>query len=94
MSNDKEQYIRNLVRKTISYYIQQDLDGDELLMKEVREELESSEEWETAKDEMMRIIQLLTQNKKQIFYTADPDTGKCFGCAEVMSDCAIHVHEV
>ena len=48
--------IRKLVRAQIVYYIRQDLDGDELLMKEVWEELDGDREFVVAREEMVRII--------------------------------------
>jgi hypothetical protein len=51
--------IKKLVRKQISDAIQDDIDGDETIMKEVWEVLDDDDEYAVAHAEMSRIIEML-----------------------------------
>jgi len=51
--------IRSLVRRQLLYYLEKDLKGDELLMKEVWEQCETDDHMVAAKRELEEIIQIL-----------------------------------
>jgi hypothetical protein len=55
----KARQIRALVRRQLIYYLESDLKGDELLMKEVWEECATVAEVVTAKHELKEIIELI-----------------------------------
>lgn len=78
------QLIENAVytynKETDIFYI-----SDEDLEKALDEYIARSK-WFTPRPPIARV-------QEQVYYTADPDTGRCFGCGEVMVDCAIHAHD-
>ena len=57
----RENEIRKQVRNTIRFYVEEELKGDELLTKEIRENLDYSTEKEEGifKDELRKIIEIL-----------------------------------
>jgi hypothetical protein len=55
----RKEMIRQDVRATIIYYLTEDLEGDELLMKEIWEHCDSDEEVEAAKEELRRAIDVV-----------------------------------
>jgi hypothetical protein len=58
---ERSREIMKMVCDAVAYAIERDLEGDEQIMKEVWEQLESEEEDEVAKDQMRRIIGHLRQ---------------------------------
>lgn len=57
--------IRSLVRRQILYYLEEDLRGGELLMKEVWEECRTDEDVVCAKHELEEIIELLRERERR-----------------------------
>ncbi len=51
--------IQSLVRRQIIYYLKEDLEGGELLMKEVWEQCDTDDDVVTAKHELEEIIEFL-----------------------------------
>lgn len=54
--SSRHEKIRTSTRENILYHLEQELAGNELLMKEVWEECDSYEEAQTARDELRKII--------------------------------------
>ena len=57
--------IRSLVRRQLLYYLENDLKGDELLMKEVWESCETDDDVVAAKHELEEIIELLRDRERR-----------------------------
>ena len=57
--------IRSLVRRQLLYYLEDDLKGDELLMKEVWEECATDADVVEAKHELEEIIELLRDRDRR-----------------------------
>jgi len=59
ISPEREAEIRRKTRAAVAWYVKQDLEGDELLIKEVNEEMKSVEESEIVQSELKSIVWLL-----------------------------------
>lgn len=51
--------IKDEVRKSLMYYIEQDLEGDELLMKEVYENCEGKKDLKLVEEELKAILEMI-----------------------------------
>jgi len=51
--------LKKMVRRAIAYHVKEDLDGGELLMKEVYEQMETDADHAAAKAELRRILKWL-----------------------------------
>lgn len=58
---DRLYEMRKRTAETIAYYVERDLEGDELLMKEVWEDCRTDEEKQAAKGELKAIIEWLSK---------------------------------
>jgi hypothetical protein len=59
MTEAREKEIRDMVRDAIAYHVEIDLNGDEQLMKEVWEEMQTKKEFTVAKSELKVILAFL-----------------------------------
>lgn len=58
--------IQSLVRRQIIYYLKEDLEGGELLMKEVWEQCDTDDDVVTAKHELEEIIEFLRDRDRRM----------------------------
>ena len=63
MSDDRKEELRAGVRGSLIYYLEEDLNNNEYLMKEVFEQCETAADFETVYAEMKAIIKLLKERK-------------------------------
>lgn len=65
-ANARTRQIRALVRRQLSYYIENDLKGDELLMKEVWEECATANEKAAAERELETVLAWLSRRSQDL----------------------------
>lgn len=65
ISPEREDEIRRKTRAAVAWYVRQDLKGDEQLIKEVGEELESIEETKVMRSELENILWLLDDEESR-----------------------------
>lgn len=59
MTEERKNEIVKAVRKTLAYYLHEATNGDELLFKEVWEECDGQDEYDTAKNEIFTILRMV-----------------------------------